>query len=143
MHAILAQTKKNDILGFDVLVAKYNQDPDVEEYPNGFYVEKNANYRSPEVIEKVFSMDIGTIDWVQTDYGVHILMRCPLEDGAYASDEYKNIFISNSTGTYTFMDTLKANLMTEYLEPYKSKIKVNEKLLATVDIKRAKVNQYY
>lgn len=141
--AILAQTKKDDILGFDVLVAKYNQDPDVEEYPKGFYVEKNANYRSPEVIEKVFSMDIGTIDWVQTDYGVHILMRCPLEEGAYASDEYKNIFISNSTGTYTFMDTLKANLMTEYLAPYKSEIKVNEKLLATVDIKRAKVNQYY
>ena len=131
------------MLGFDVLVAKYNQDPDVEEYPDGFYVEKNANHRSPELVEKIFSMEENSIDWVQTDYGIHIIMRCPLEDGAYASDEYKDLFISNSTGTYVFMDRLRSGLMTEYLEPYKSKIKVDEELLATVDIKRAGINQYY
>lgn len=140
---ILAQTKAGDMPGFDVLRAKYNEDEGADEYPDGYYITKDTNYESPEVIEKLFNMDIGEVDWVKSDYGIHIIMRCPLEKGVYATDAYKNLFISNKTGTYIFMDALKAELMTEYLAPYKEKITVDEKLLSTVDIKRAGVNFYY
>lgn len=140
---ILSQAKAGDMLGFDQLIAKYNEDTDVDKYPKGFYVPKGANSRTPEVIEKVFSMEVNAVDWVESEYGIHVIMRCPLEDGAYASEEYKDLFISNNTGTYLFMDKLRAQLMTEYLEPYKAKVEVDEELLATVDIKRAGINRYY
>ena len=140
---ILAQTKANDVLGFDVLASKYNEDPDAANYPGGYYVTKDTAYTSPEVIEKVFDMEVGAVSWVQSDYGIHIIMRCKLEDGAYASEAYKDFFISNSTGTYVFMDTLKAKLLSEYLEPYRERITVNENVLASVDIKRAGVNTRY
>jgi len=140
---ILSQAKAGDMLGFDLLVSKYNEDTDVEKYPNGFYVPKDANTRTPQVLEKVFSMDINAVDWVESDYGIHVIMRCPLEDGAYAKEEYKDLFISNTTGTYLFMDTLRAQLMAQYLAPYKKDITVDEELLKTVDIKRAGINLYY
>ena len=71
------------------------------------------------------------------------MMRYETEAGAYASDEYKNLFISNNTGTYLFMDSLKGELFAEYLEPYKKDIVIDEALYATVDIKRAGINYYY
>ena len=140
---ILAQAKNGDMLGFDVLIDKYNEDMGVEEYPNGYYITETTNYASPEVIDKIFEMSVGEIAWVQSDYGIHIIMRCELEDGAYAKEEYKDLFISNKTGTYVFMDELEGKLLTEYLAPYKERVSVDEELYATVDIKRAGINYYY
>ena len=140
---ILAQAADNDMLGFDVLISKYNEDAGAKEYPGGYYVTKNTNYESPEVLEKLFEMEIGEVECVQSDYGIHIIMRCELEDNAYASEEYENLFISNSTGTYLFMDTLKLQLMTEYLAPYMERITVDEELLKTVDIKSVEPNYNY
>jgi len=140
---IMAQAKDNDMLGFDVLISKYNEDSGAEKYPDGYYVTKNTNYESPEVLEKLFSMEVGEVDWVQSDYGIHIIMRCELEDKVYTTEEYKDLFISNSTGTYIFMDELKLDLMTQYLTPYVEKIEIDEELLSTVDIKRAGVNYNY
>jgi hypothetical protein len=41
------------------------------------------------------------------------------------------------------MEELVDKLLGDYLKEYKEKITVDEKLLATVDIKRAGVNFYY
>jgi hypothetical protein len=41
------------------------------------------------------------------------------------------------------MDDLIGELFTQYLEPYKSKITVDEELLKKVDIKNAAINYYY
>ncbi len=142
-NEILGQTKKNDTINFDVLVSKYNEDDGAEEYPNGYYVSKSANYNSPEIINALFDMEVGEVRMVKTDYGIHILMRYEAKAGAYADDEYKNLFISNTTGTYLFMDSLKGELFAKYLEPYKANIEIDEELYATVDIKRAGINYYY
>ncbi len=141
---ILAKTQKGDTLGFDILLAtERNEDDGAEEYPNGYYVTENTNYASPEVIEKLFDIEVGEAAIVPSDYGYHIIMRYPTDKGAYAKDENKDMFISNDTGTYLFMDNLIAEQYVLYLKEYVSKIVVDEKLYATVDIKRAGVNYYY
>ncbi len=142
-NEIMAQTTKGDTINFDVLVSKYNEDKGAEDYPDGYYVTKNTNYESPEVIKTLFQMEIGEVRMIKSDYGIHIIMRYEPEAGAYAKDENKNLFISNSTGDYIFMDELKGELLANYVEPYKKDIVLDEDLYATVDIKRAGINYYY
>ena len=139
----MSQLSKDDSLAFDILSAKHNGDENADKYPNGYYITKDTNYDAPEVIEKVFSMAVGDVGYVHTDYGIHILMRCALEEGAYSKSEYKEMFVSEKTGTYYFMDSLKNELMTAYLEPYKARVSVDTELYKTVDIKRAGINLYY
>ena len=142
-NEILAQTKKNDTVTFDSLVTKYSEDAGLSDYPNGYYLTESVNYESPELREAIFGMDIGDVKMVKTKYGIHIVMRYELEEGAYASTEYEDLFISTKTGTYLFMDDLIGELFTEYLAPYKKKVVVDEKLLEKVDIKNAAINYYY
>ena len=80
---------------------------------------------------------------VRSDYGVHIVMRYELEEGAYTFEENDDLFISVKTGTYIFMNDLIDKLLYEYIKEYKDRITVDEKLLTTVDIKRADINFYY
>ncbi len=141
---IFAKTEKGDTIGFDVLVTtERNEDSGAEDYPNGYYVTAENSAPSPEVVKKLFEMEVGDVALVSSDYGYHIIMRYENEKGAYAKDENKNLFISNSTGTYLFMDAMKGELLANYLEPYKKDIVLDEELYATVDIKRAGINYYY
>lgn len=142
-NEILAQAKKDDTVTFDSLVTKYSEDAGLSDYPNGYYLTEDVSYESPELREAVFGMEIGEVKMVKTKYGIHIVMRYELEEGAYASSEYEDLFISTKTGTYIFMDDLIGELFTQYLEPYKSKITVDEELLKKVDIKNAAINYYY
>ena len=136
-------TKKGDTIGFDALVTKYSEDTGIQDFPNGYYVTEDTNYESPEVIKALFEMAVGDVKMVKSDYGIHIVMRYETEPAAYTDSEYEDLFISPSTGTYVFINDLISELLAEYLEPYKSKIVVDEKVLATADIKRAGINYYY
>lgn len=140
---ILAQVEKGDTITFDSLVTKHSEDVGLSDYPNGYYVTKDTAYESPEVIEALFEMEVGDVRMIKSDYGFHIFMKYKLEESAYTKSEYDDIFISTKTGTYTFMDKLAAQLLADYLAPYKEKIVVNEELLEGVDIKSAGVNYYY
>ena len=128
---------------FDQLVNKHTEDSGISEYPNGYYITADTNYASPEVLEALFDMNVGDVRMVQSEYGIHVIMRYELEEAAYAKEEYKDLFISNKTGTYLFMDELLSEMLEEYLKPYKERITVNEDLLSTVDMKSAAVNFYY
>ncbi len=143
---IFEKAKAGTKLDFDVLVNTGRNDFNeaAVAYPNGIYVTEKTNYQSPEVIKALFEMEVGEVRLVPQDkYGYHIIMRYENEAGAYGKEEYESLFISTSTGTYNFMDSLKGELLANYLEPYKEKIVVDEALYATVDIKSAGINYYY
>ena len=142
-NAILEEAKAGDFKGFDVLVAEYNQEDGSKDYPNGYYVSKNTAYEATNVIEAVLEMEVGEVRKIPSDYGIHIVMRYELEDGAYTFEENEDLFFSTKTGTYIFMSDLVDELLYEYLEEYKSKITIDEKLLAKVDIKSVEPNFYY
>ena len=128
---------------FDKLVDEMSEDSGKSEYPDGYYLTADTNYAATEVQKALFEMEIGEVRMIESDYGYHVIMRYELEESAYTKDAYKNLFISNSTGTYMFMEDLISELLTEYLKPYKERVSVDEDLLSTVDIKRAAVNFYY
>lgn len=130
-------------MNFDQLVTKHSEDGGMKDYPGGYYVTADTNYEAPKVISSLFEMNVGDVKLIESDYGIHIIMKYELEAAAYTKEENEDLFISTSTGTYMFMDDLVGELLTEYLEPYKARITVDEELLATVDIKRAGINFYY
>ncbi|MBR0449706.1 MAG: hypothetical protein IIX30_02705, partial [Clostridia bacterium] len=142
-NAILAEAQKGDFVGFDAIVKEYGSKDSSEDYPNGYYVSRAMNYDAVDVVDEVFEMEIGEVKKIPTDFGIHIVMRYELEEDAYSNKENEDIFISTKTGTYIFMEELVDKLLGDYLKEYKEKITVDEKLLATVDIKRAGVNFYY
>ncbi len=141
---IFAQVEQGDTIGFDILLAESrNDNSGMAEYPNGYYVTKQTNSQSSEMIDELFEMEIGEVRLIeQGEYGYHIVMRYENEVGAYTKEANKNFFI-NDSGEYRFIDSLKGELLTEYLEPYKERIVLDEELYATVDIKRAGINYYY
>ncbi len=142
---ILALADGADELAFDELVKKYNKGEDESEYPDGFYVWKDMNFAYPEMLEEVFKLEVGGKKIVKTDSGYHVIMRYELEELSDVSnkDTYDDIFISNTTGDFVFMDKLRLEFLIESVAELKSRIVVDEKLLATVDIKRAGINYYY
>ena len=80
---------------------------------------------------------------VKSEYGIHIIMRYEPEVGAYTLEEYTDLFIANSTGTYIFMGDLISKLLADYVKSYKDKVEVDEGLLDGVDIKNVGVNFNY
>ena len=88
-------------------------------------------------------MEIGEVRKVRSDYGVHIVMKYKLEDGAYTFKENEDLFISTKTGTYIFMSDLVDKLLYEYIKEYKERITVDEELLKKVNIKSVDINFYY
>ncbi|MBQ4135441.1 MAG: hypothetical protein IJD73_00020 [Clostridia bacterium] len=142
-NAILAEAEKGDFVGFDAIVKEHGSKDSLEDYPDGYYVSRSMNYEAVDVVDEVFDMEIGEVKKIPTEFGIHIVMRYELDDDAYSREENEDIFISTKTGTYIFMEELVDELLGDYLKEYKDKITVDEKLLATVDIKRAGVNFYY
>ena len=138
---ILAEAKTGDFEGFNELVSKYDQGS--QDYPNGYYVSQYSSYEAINVIEEVLDMEIGEVRKVRSDYGIHIVMKYKLEDGAYTFKENEDLFISTKTGTYIFMSDLVDKLLYEYIKEYKERITVDEELLKKVDIKSVDINFYY
>ena len=127
---------------FDSLVDAYSEDEGMEEYKNGYYMTKDSDYDAPEVIDELFDMSVGEVRMVHSEYGIHIVMKYELEDGGYASAENK-MFFRDADGVYLFLETLKNQLLTEKLKPYKDRIEIDDGLIDGIDIKSASPNYYY
>ena len=127
---------------FDSLVERYNEDEGMDNYPNGYYLTENSDYDAPEVVEALFEMQDGEIRRVESDYGVHIVMKYKLDDGGYAKEENKDFFVTEA-GTYSFLNLLKSQLLEEMVAPCKERIVVDEALLSTVDMKSVGANFNY
>lgn len=136
------QAKAGDYTLFDSLVEKYGEDEGMTVYPNGYYLTATSDYDSPEVVEKLFEMEEGEIERVDSEYGIHIVMKYELDEGGYA-DEKNTDFFRTSDGSLAFMSTLKSVLLEQYVEKYKENIVVDEDLLATVSMKSVGANYNY
>lgn len=141
---IYARLGAEDTVGFEEQLRLYNEDSGMEEYSNGYYVTASTDFASKEVIKKLFEIEDGQIAKVRSEHGIHIIMRYELEDGGYKSEENEDFFISNTTGTYVFMETLKDQWMNDYLAPYVERIELtDESILDEINIKNVGVNFYY
>ena len=133
----MEKTAANDFTGFEALMSED------ETYPNGYYMTRDTNYDSPEVVEALFEMEIGEVRMISSDYGIHIIMKYELEEGGYSKKDNSDFFISTETGNYVFMSDIKNQLMSSYLEKHKDKIIIDNALLDGVDMKSVSPNFYY
>lgn len=136
------EAREGEYALFDSLVEKYGEDEGMANYPNGYYLTENSDYDAPEVVEALFGMADGEIRRVESDYGIHIVMKYKLDDGGYAKEENKDFFVTES-GTYSFLNLLKSQLLEEKIASYKERIVVDEALLTTVDMKSVGANFNY
>ena len=140
---ILEQAEEKNYTLFDKLVDSYSEDDGMQDYVNGYFVTKESNYDSPEVIKALFEMKEGEIRRVDSEYGIHLVMRYELTEGGYADKANSDFFISSNTGGYIFMSELKQMLLSEYLKPHIEKVVVDESAIAGIDIKSVGANFYY
>lgn len=140
---ILEQVKEGDTINFDLLVDEYTEDESYADYPDGYYLSKDSYYPAEQVKEALFELEVGQYKMVRSANGIHIIMRYQPEVGAYMLEEYQNLFIANSTGTYIFMGDLMSKLLADYVSSYKDQVEVDRTLIEEIDIKRAGINYHY
>ena len=134
---MMDKTSNGDFATFDTLIGED------EAYPNGYYITKDIGNTAKEVIDEVFKMEVGEVKLVPSEYGVHLVMRYELEEDGYRKKDNSDFFIDTKTGNFVFMNDLENQLLTERVAHHKSRIIVDEKVLATADMKSIKPNFYY
>ncbi len=127
---------------FDSLVETYGEDEGMNTYPNGYYLTRTSDYDAPQVVEALFDMEEGEVRRIESDYGIHIVMKYPLEEGGYALEENADFF-RGENGGFAFLTPLKSLLLSEYIAKYSDSITVDEELLKTVSMKTVGANYNY
>ena len=85
---ILSKIKAGE--DFDKLMMEYNEDPGVEQFPNGYYFKKGEMVEPFE--NAVYSLEVGEVSLVETDFGYHIVKKLPIDDeDIYTSPLYMTI----------------------------------------------------
>ena len=120
---------------FDLLMASQNEDDASKTYPNGYYLTKSSVYVD-EVIEAAFSLGENEFTMVESEYGIHIVKRLPLDDKGYSSATNEDFFSD-------FEETLETEVFTARLSKYEDKIKTDEELLSKYDVKSSVANTAY
>ena len=88
-------------------------------------------------------MKEGEIRRVNSEYGIHIVMKYQLDEGGYANEDNADFFVSSESGKYVFMNDLKNMLLTERLTPYLDKIVIDKKRIEGITMKSVGANFYY
>ena len=127
---------------FDKLVENYTEDEGMLTYTGGYYLTAESDYDAPAVRDALFKMEAGEIKKINSEYGIHIVMKYELDEGGYA-DEKNTDFFRTSEGSLAFMSTLKNILLEEYVEKYKANIVIDEELLKSVSMKTVGANYNY
>ena len=140
---ILEESEKKNYTLFDRLVDDYGEDEGMVQYPNGYYMTKNSEYDVKKVLDAVFEMEVGEVKRVDSEYGIHVVMKYELDKGAYDNKENADFFVNNTSGKYVFEQELKNELLAKYLEKYIGMIVIDSKALEGVDIKSVGANFYY
>ena len=122
---------------FDALVVQYSEDTGMQHFADGYYINSACTFLPSEVVSAVISMNVGDIKTVESDYGIHIIKRYELIDGAYNDAEY---------AAYMFGDleaTVNSIKLQELLGQYTNLVVINEEIVADYPLAKCTPNFYY
>lgn len=142
VQIIMESLKVGEYSLFDKYVEEYGEDPGMDSYPNGCYLTATSDYDSTEVRDALFEMEDGEIRRIESEYGIHIVMKYELDEGGYAKEENMDFF-RNEDGSYAFINDMKNKLLGVYLEKYKTDIVIKDDLLDEMSMKNVKANYNY
>lgn len=112
------------------------------------YLATNVDYQSisapygvfDKIADKLNEISVGELAIVQTDAGIHLVRRYPLETGAYANQTYSQWFSDSAHSVYDFTGNLINDLLTIRLAEYEEALEVDFELLGSVSMKDAVPN---
>ncbi len=142
VQMIMESLKEGEYSLFDKYVEEYGEDPGMDNYPNGCYLTATSDYDSPEVRDALFEMEDGEIRRIESEYGIHIVMKYELDDKGYTKEANKDFF-RKEDGSYAFLTSMKNRLLAVYVEKYKADITVKEEILDSLSMKNVKANYNY
>ena len=128
VELLKGQIENGDFEEFEDLMLEYSEDVEgIEEYGYAYLT---------DISEALADMKVGETKLVESDYGYHLIMKYECPEGAYAEKD-------NAIWFSEFASSLIEYLFLQEADQYKDKIKLDEELLATVDMKSAGINYYY
>lgn len=115
----------NDEAGFTAIMKEYNEDPGMEQSPDGYVVTDNGQFVQA-FVDGAFSVEVGEYAFVDSEeYGHHILMRLPTRE-----EDIKAQF-----GTVeTYLENARSTLVSEDLSEKiaDDKVDVNDDALVEI-----------
>ena len=101
-------------------------------YANGYYFKLTTDF-IPEVVDAAFSLDVGEWVKVESEYGVHYVMRLEMDEKPWANDANSDFFDG-------FEDALTTSKFTEIINSKKADVTVNDKALEKFSISESPIN---
>lgn len=117
---------------------------DMEEHPDGYYLDRNVDYAASgsdyqyltDIIQKLDTMKDGEIALIPSSFGYHIIMKYPHTAGAYASEQ-------NVVWFENFNAQLIEKMFIERCESHYADIKLDEAVLAKAPTMKEVAINYY
>ena len=141
-NTVLDKVPEGEFEAFEIFMEQRGEDEDAQAYQNGYYLHADpANYASypylESIVEKLLELEVGQTALVESDYGYHVIMKYPVDKGAWADEDNKDWFEGFEEG---LVDDLFMTLCDQYVD----QVVVDEEVLATVpSMKQIGVNFYY
>ena len=141
-NTVLDKVPEGEFDAFEIFMEQRGEDEDAQAYQNGYYLYADpSNYTSypylESIVEKLIELEVGQTALVESDYGYHVIMKYPVDKGAWADEDNKDWFEGFEEG---LVDDLFMTLCDQYVD----QVVVDEEVLATVpSMKQIGVNFYY
>lgn len=150
---IYKETQTGNFNGFEALMLVYDENygntAETDITGESIYLNKDIEYKPlyPDgVVDKLAKtaagIAVGEIARIETDYGVHIIMRYELEDNAWENKSYSGYF-EDETGISDFTALLINSLFYDEVQRTKDRlgeVKVDAAAVADVSIKTVGIN---
>ncbi len=122
---------------YDELVLEYSEDTGMQHFEDGYYITSACTFLPTEITSAVMKMNVGETKTVETSYGISIVRRYELIDGAYNTEPYKSELIGDigSTVNAVRLQTLVAG--------YADSVILNNDVISDYPLASCTANFYY
>ncbi len=139
---------------FESVLSEYDENTSDDAYTHGFYLSAESVSKSDAALltmyDELCEMEDGEYRLVETDYGMHIIQKIPLDDGAYNLAVNNDFFSFWDGKTQSYVDFeyhLRTPLFLEYidekLKTWSADIRIDDALIAEYSIKKVEANYYF
>ena len=118
---------------FDSLMGVYSDDNASAYYKNGFYLSHLSDYPVEEVTAAALSMETGELKKIESDYGVHYILKLELDEKAYENED-------NSDWFNSFNYDASLEIFDKAVKEKTKEVKVNEREKCKVSFAKIKYN---
>ena len=77
---------------FEHMLSLYSDDTASTHYENGFYLSAKTDYPVPELVTAALSLEVGEYARIESKYGIHFILKYPLDERAYEKEENADWF---------------------------------------------------